>query len=1249
MVKDFGPEDLALKERLAPIFKQVEEAAAAQVCAPVEPLHRYIDHASSSPTLADLQDQRTKEYGRTITLPASDSKNDSQNDPIIVLASRGIFQQVQQVVVTVILQEKTSEGSQDHYPTVLVELMDKPFQYPQFTTNAMLWPPREDLSSQKGFSIISSNTTDAGLKLRSLLQERLDAAIAHHEDQSSEDFPKQQARDKILKILNRGQGGENGEKENLQDALTRMLNQGKGRLYTADLIKLSTPQLVSLSHLLEQSSLELGATIVELDQLHRELDLVIFERTTQLSGDTLNQDIQNLVDHYMQLLRGKQTGVNSIVEVLEKTLGTLSGGSRTMLALRLSFVQVLSRAYEMVFTKESRGKSIAYLANCLSEFDKLEVLNDSLKEFWENPEVIQGLKVPRSQTAELLMRAHHLRIMHDITTHRERIGAINALLALITQWIEDDEREGLINQLAWKVLGRAQVTILLGGQNLKVAQDFLETAKALGELLIEPDKSQFFREANRASQFIMDLQATAVDILELESTGDPPTSSRSRTVSTTAKLGSELSQTVDTAILDPLTLLVAGPAAISGPVSDVDLVRVSAWLKQFDDPEKLLQQLLSLEKSTLEFKQIHDINPVQHLRRIQRCHFLLCTFYWESLIIFNYKHIAVRPPHWAFFSAKSFIRNLYQAIEIQRLIREKLALTSGLASLLDQIEFLKLDKVSATAAQDRFLGALHLGSMFSRSGDSKVIAKVCWSIWSLCQISKAQSLASLLAVDQYFPEEVARSFPDRGNQELHRLIEAERELVLRIQDSKLEERVRIGARAKLHAIRREMQKEPSLERYLKLRRTEATDARGLCSMFGGISDIKDIVYVDYFACHDTYSISIARPKSNFWPIFRLTNVKKSDVVSWRTTYRQTADLRDPTALEELGLLSGLIAPLFEHTQAGDTLILCATGALHTIPLHAIMYDDVLLIERNPVVYCPSLSIMGQGIQRLRERAGFKAFNAAIFGDPTGDTGKGRELAATLGGTFGGLLHGQSSVDEIGKMFGTSAFVGQEVTKSSFQSISEDSTLIHYHGHASYDPPEILDRGLVLHDDNVLKAREIFSLRFSQAPLVTLIACASGEQSVQIQDEPLGIIPAFLYAGASSVVGTLWPILDVDGATFSRYFYECLYSSTGEDLSLDGAPIRNVARALQHAILGLRSQEGYKDALYNWGAYVISGSPFAKGYGEWKGKGKDVDDEDFKDSDLGKQAQDTFDFTIFNLFNDVEMTQSQDSFIVRRCY
>ena len=56
-----------------------------------------------------------------------------------------------------------------------------------------------------------------------------------------------------------------------------------------------------------------------------------------------------------------------------------------------------------------------------------------------------------------------------------------------------------------------------------------------------------------------------------------------------------------------------------------------------------------------------------------------------------------------------------------------------------------------------------------------------------------------------------------------------------------------------------------------------------------------------------------------------------------------------------------LAPLVAHLQAitapGENLVLCPTQELHRLPLHAIAVGGHALIERNPVVYIQSLTLL----------------------------------------------------------------------------------------------------------------------------------------------------------------------------------------------------------------------------------------------------------------------------------------------------
>ena len=95
--------------------------------------------------------------------------------------------------------------------------------------------------------------------------------------------------------------------------------------------------------------------------------------------------------------------------------------------------------------------------------------------------------------------------------------------------------------------------------------------------------------------------------------------------------------------------------------------------------------------------------------------------------------------------------------------------------------------------------------------------------------------------------------------------------------------------------------------------------------------------------------------------------------------------------------------------------------------------------------------------------------------------------------------------------------------------------------------ESIDDGNVDLGRDELSVSELFTTNLPSGGVhFTIIACDSGKsQDIAPGDEPLGIIPALLHAGATSVLGCQWPIDSCAGRAFSEAFYEEL-SRTGTD-------------------------------------------------------------------------------------------------------
>lgn len=265
------------------------------------------------------------------------------------------------------------------------------------------------------------------------------------------------------------------------------------------------------------------------------------------------------------------------------------------------------------------------------------------------------------------------------------------------------------------------------------------------------------------------------------------------------------------------------------------------------------------------------------------------------------------------------------------------------------------------------------------------------------------------------------------------------------------------------------------------------------------------------------------------------------------------------------------APLATTTEPGQTLVFCPIGNLHRLPLHALEIDGELLIKRNPIVYCSSLTVLNvvfkarKAAEQQRAKTSSNTTNnnnsihASLFGDPPSQPGK-KALAS------------------LARKLHTTAQTGDASTSSNVSAALTDPalTLLHYHGHVTFQEGDPKDHGLEL-DDRRFTLRDIFDLAPLPSPQgyhATLLGCGSGMSKTTVSNDVLGLVPAFLYAGASSTVSALWPFDDKDAAMYTRVFYEGW-----------GDGVVDLAKRNQKAVLAVREK---RPSLYCWGAFVVNG-------------------------------------------------------------
>lgn len=427
--------------------------------------------------------------------------------------------------------------------------------------------------------------------------------------------------------------------------------------------------------------------------------------------------------------------------------------------------------------------------------------------------------------------------------------------------------------------------------------------------------------------------------------------------------------------------------------------------------------------------------------------------------------------------------------------------------------------------------------------------------WLWGQRAKARALSDILGTGSVPPARTLTAI--ERHPDSFRLVAQERELIARM--NKVSPEDRIGLRRELTALWEHMREDPQLSEYLELRMGAALDAADLEAMVKEDAAAgHSCVCIDWIAVGDRLFLLAVRPGQH--PQLVPLPLQLSTVRAFVSnnlapeTFRPT--LRDvPELLHEL---DPLIAPLADLSHPEELLILSPTGPLHALPLHALEIDANPLLARNPIVYCPSLSVLRHCLARRRKDN--ERPTAALFGDPNGD----RAAAANL-------------VAHLEQRFGTKPFIKEDVTRAAFTKAISGRDFVHFQGHAVHQPNDPLGSYLALADGN-LTAHDVFGLPGLRAELVTLAACESAANVIATGDEPLGLIPAFLYAGANSVLATLWKVSQTSAAQTMQLFYDTLAK----------APKKvKKAQALRRAVLAARDTPGF-DSPYHWAPFVLHG-------------------------------------------------------------
>lgn len=250
-------------------------------------------------------------------------------------------------------------------------------------------------------------------------------------------------------------------------------------------------------------------------------------------------------------------------------------------------------------------------------------------------------------------------------------------------------------------------------------------------------------------------------------------------------------------------------------------------------------------------------------------------------------------------------------------------------------------------------------------------------------------------------------------------------------------------------------------------------------------------------------------------------VSKLDLDEWQTRF------------------ASFVEPVRNWAEPGDYVYLAPHDVLHYLPLHMLKVEGSYLVERNPVIYIPSASVLRYCLAKRKGRRE----KILVLGDPDVEfRSNAREEAW-----------------RVAELFNTQPYVGLDARKSlvkeKLEKERDEIDILHFACPGKFHPYQALKSGILMASESdkkektaefeieldglpisrYLTAEEFFEMEM-HADLVTLSFGSSGVNQIRPGDELFGLMRALIYAGTPSVVMSLWDVNDMTTEIFMVSFY-----------------------------------------------------------------------------------------------------------------
>ena len=288
-----------------------------------------------------------------------------------------------------------------------------------------------------------------------------------------------------------------------------------------------------------------------------------------------------------------------------------------------------------------------------------------------------------------------------------------------------------------------------------------------------------------------------------------------------------------------------------------------------------------------------------------------------------------------------------------------------------------------------------------------------------------------------------------------------------------------------------------------------------------------------FIIKDTGSLEILKEKIDDFGYYQVHDIFVKLLGLYRKISKDDSVQEEVRVSEFCGLLNKICKdlgriiylPLKRHLHGIKKLILIPSSMLHLLPLHAMCYDingsaHYLIDDYESIVYAPSLKMLLMCLSRQNINIKKVLVGLAIPDE------------------FSNLAHFNVEGKFIEQIFGKTTNI-ESIDKENLMFHAINADILHLIGHGSVKGPFLERRSGKASYEQLTIENILASIHFDSSPLVTLSGCFTGFTDVSTGNDFESVTTGLLYAGAASVVSSLWSVNDCTSSLLVIKMYELI--------------------------------------------------------------------------------------------------------------